>query len=156
MSTDSLNNDGRAGFAATALATYHAETRYSMDSYGDEGSEEFVDTFRDLLGDLQHLAKRAGVDFHGLLATGTRHFEEEVQEEEQLAREEAERARLETAPIDEKVYAAVTDDFQHFTRVRGTLGIPVSDVRWALLRLLEQGKVEQVYGKGWRRVTSDG
>lgn len=155
MSTDPLDNDGRAGFAATALAAYHDETRSYPETYGDEGSEEFTQTFGDLLGDLQHLAKRAGVDFQELLAQGTNHFEIEVEEEEQVAREAQEREALKNGPVDEQVYAAVTDDFQHFTRVRATLGIPVSEVRWALLRLREQGKVEQVSGKGWRRVSAE-
>lgn len=154
--SEELNNWGRADFAATALAAYYDETRSFPSTYGDEGSEEFVETFGDLLGDLQHLAKRAGVDFAELLAQGTDHFEIEVEEEAQAERAHEEAVALRNAPIDEKVYAAITDDFQHFAKFRATGGIPVEEIRWSLLRLLEQGKIEQVYGKGWRRVASNG
>lgn len=154
--SEELNNWGRASLAATALTAYYDETRDTGGTYGDEGSEEFNDAFSDLLGDLQHLARRAGLNFDELMERGTGHFEEEVQEEEALARQEDERIRQENAPIDEKVYAAITDDFRHFSRFRETGGIPVDEIRWSLLRLLEQGKIEQVYGKGWRRVASNG
>ena len=154
MSTDPLDNDGRADFAATALTAYYDETRNTGDTYGDEGSDEFNDAFSDLLGDLQHLALRSGVVFHDLLATGTSHFEEEIQEQMALARQEEERIRQENAPLDEKVYAAVNGDFHHFAKFRETCGIPVPELRRSLLRLLEQGKIEQVYGKGWRRVSA--
>lgn len=152
MSTDPLDNNGRAGFAAAALATYYDETRDDGDTYGDEGSEEFNDAFSDLLGDLQHLARRAGLNFDELMERGTGHFEEEVQEEAEAERAHEEAVALRNAPIDEQVYAAITDDFQHFAKFRATGGLPVSEIRWSLLRLLEQGKVEQVYGEGWRRV----
>lgn len=154
MSTDPLDNNGRAGFAATALAAYYDETRNDGGTYGDEGSEEFNGAFSDLLGDLQHLARRAGLNFDELMERGTGHFEEEVQEEAERAHEEA--VALRNAPIDEQVYAAITDDFQHFTHFRAIGGILVSEIRWSLLRLLEQGKVEQVYGKGWRRAPTEG
>lgn len=171
MSTDPLDNDGRAGFAATALAAYYDETRYAPDgdTYGDEGSEQFATAFGDLLGDLQHLARRAGVDFHEVLAHGTSHFEEEVREEEELAREEAELARqaqeeeaLKNGPVDDQVYAALTDDPTHFGYFKATSGLDPAEIRRSLLRLQEQGKAELVSradtmdGKGWRRVPSNG
>lgn len=162
MSTDPLDNDGRAGFAATALEAYHDETRNTGGTYGDEGSEEFAEVFGDLLGDLQHLARRAGVDFHDLLDTGTRHFEEEVQEEEQAAREAQEREALENGPVDEQVYAALSDDATHFGYFRATSGLDPAEIRRSLLRLQAQGKAEFVTradtidGKGWRRVASNG
>lgn len=86
--SEELNNWGRASFAATALTAYHDETHPSSSSYGDEGSEQFAETFSDMLGDLQHLARRAGVDFQELLERGTYHFMAEVQEEMALAEEE--------------------------------------------------------------------
>lgn len=151
-----LNNNGRADFAAAALATYHSETRYFPDTYGDEDSEQFAETFSDLLGDLQHLARRAGADFAEMLERGTDHFQTEVGEEEELARQEAERIRLKNAPIDEQVYAAVSEGFEFFAAFRQSTGIEVSELRRSLLRLQDQSKVEQVYGKGWRRVPAAG
>lgn len=153
MSTDPLDNNGRAGFAAAALATYYDETRDDGSTYGDEGSEDFNDAFSDLLGDMQHLAKRAGLNFGELLERGTGHFEEEVREEAEVERAHDEAVAFKNAPIDEQVYAAITDDFQHFFKFRGTSGLSTSEIRWSLLRLKEQGKIEHVPGKGWRRVT---
>lgn len=159
-----LNNQGRADFAAAALATYHSETRFSPDTYGDEGSEQFVETFGDLLGDLQHLARRAGVDFADLLTAGTYHFECEVGEEEELAREARqaqEEEALKNGPVDDQIYAALTDDPTHFGYFRATSGLDPAEIRRSLLRLQEQGKAELVTradtidGKGWRRTPTD-
>lgn len=160
--SDELNNWGRADFAATALTAYHDETHPSSSSYGDEGSEQFAETFSDLLGDLQHLARRAGVNFQDLLERGTYHFMAEVQEEEHTAREAQEREALENGPVDDQVYAALTDDPTHFGYFKATSGLDPAEIRRSLLRLQEQGKAELVTradtidGKGWRRVASDG
>lgn len=143
-----INNDGRADFAAAALATYHSETRYSPDTYGDEGSEQFVETFSDLLGDLQHLARRAGVEFADLLERGTMHFDEEEEEEASQAKAEAL-----SAPTDDRIYAALSEDFQSFSAIREKAGIEPRPARFSLLRLMEEGKAEAFPGEGWRLVS---
>lgn len=152
MSTDPLDNDGRAGFAATALAAYYDETRNTGDTYGDEGSEEFNDALSDLLGDLQHLARRAGLNFGELMERGTGHFEEELREEMALAEEE--RIRMGAAPVDEKVLAALDEGYQTFSNIRDRSGVDRTTLRFSLLRLLDQEKAEQYPGYGWRRVTA--
>lgn len=149
MNGELLDNDGRANFAAAALATYHSETRFSPDTYGDEGSAQFVETFGDLLGDLQHLAKRAGVDFAQLLAAGTGHFECEVGEEEEAERQEA----LKLLPLDEQVYEALTENHMTFSTLGIHTGAEKKALAEALYHLHTAGRAEMYPGLGWRRVT---
>ena len=84
---------------------------------------------------------------------GTHHFEEEVEEEEALARQEEERIRMGAAPVDEKVLAALGEEHQAFFQIVDKSGVDGTTCRFSLLRLLEQGKAEQYPGFGWRLVT---
>lgn len=149
MSKDPLDNEGRADFAAAALQAYHSETRFAPDTYGNEDSEQFVETFGDLLGDLQHLARRAGANFAELLAAGTSHFEYEVEQEQELER----RSTLAQLPVDEQVYAALGEEHATFKQIMAEVEIEKTRVRLSLLRLKEAGRAEMYPGRGWRRVT---
>ena len=72
----------QADRAAAALQTYHEETDGPGASYGDEGSQEFVEAIEDLLVDLRHLTSRAGVSFPELDEAASARWCEQVEEEE--------------------------------------------------------------------------
>lgn len=61
-------------------------------------------------------------------------------------------AETELAPLDHQVCEALTEEYRAFESVVAAAGITDSKaVREALLRLLEAGKAELSYGRGWRR-----
>ena len=148
-----LDNGGRADFAAAALQAHFDETHFSPDTYGDEGSELMETEICDLLGNLMHLAKRAGLDFEAMLENGRHHFEEEEALEKHIREEEA-AEQMRNSPVVEQVWAALSQDFKTFAEFRKNTDIPVAQVRQALVFLKEQGKAEMVRGKGWRRLTT--
>lgn len=147
--SDEITNWDRAGYARAALDAYAEQTR-DDGTFGDEDSEEFVEVFSDLLGDLHHLARRAGADFNELLASGYHHFQHEVAEETALERQKAAEA---TAPRDARMYAALTEEFQPFSAIREKAGLEPRPARFSLLRLMEEGKAEAYPGEGWRLLT---
>lgn len=153
MEAEPLDNDGRADFAAAALQAHFDKTHFSPDTYGDEGSELMQEEITDLLGNLMHLAKRAGLSFEVMLEAGRRHFKEEAGIQARIDKERAALALLNT-PVVEQVWAALSQDFKTFAEFRKNTDIPATEVRKALLALKEQGKAEVVHGKGWRRLTT--
>lgn len=62
----------RARWALAAVAAMGLETR-------QDPEVELEEMVGDLLGNLQHLCARKGIDFNEALAVGTRHFELEAQ-----------------------------------------------------------------------------
>lgn len=148
--SEQITNWDRADYARSALDAYAEQTRATEGAVGDEDSEEFVEVFSDLLGDLHHLARRAGADFNELLASGYHHFQHEVAEETALERQKAAEV---TAPRDARMYAALTDEFQHFSAIREKAGLDPRPARFSLIRLLDEGKAESYPGSGWRRLT---
>jgi hypothetical protein len=71
-----LTNDDRADKAMQAVGAYRNVTRFDPNDF------DMQEVVQDLLGDLQHLADREGIDFAQALRMGTTTHEEEKQEEE--------------------------------------------------------------------------
>lgn len=153
MEAELLDNGGRADFAAAALQAHFDETHFSPDTYGDEGSELMETEICDLLGNLMHLAKRAGLNFEAMLDNGRNHFEEEEAIQEMIDKERA-LEEMRNKPAEEQVYAALSEDFAEFRKFRDTTALTPTEIRRALLVLQNQGKAEMVHGKGWRRIES--
>lgn len=77
------DNEDRAGFANVALDAYAGETRHNpREQHVDVLDKEHVEeVMGDLLCDLMHLAKLAGVDFDQVVESGRFNFEFEAEEE---------------------------------------------------------------------------
>lgn len=77
----------RGNWAAAGLQAY-LDARQGMDpglgdTYGDEGSDEFEEGFRDLLCDLMHLAYRADVDFQRMLDMAEVNYAADMRDDEE-------------------------------------------------------------------------
>jgi hypothetical protein len=81
-------NGDRAGWAQEALEAFARQTRHDpaeqalMTGTEQEDREHAEEVLSDLLADLQHFARRHGLDWDTCLCRGEMHFEEEVEEEE--------------------------------------------------------------------------
>lgn len=79
------DNNDRAGWAASALEAYAAETRpieeVSLSIGNEDDKEAFEEQLSDLLCDMHHLADKWGSDFDALMERGEGNYVEEVEEE---------------------------------------------------------------------------
>lgn len=78
---ETMTNDDKAAFALKALTAYSKATGSGGSLASQDEIEEGV---QDLLSDIMHLCGRRGVDFRSALSKAAGHFEEEVDESEEI------------------------------------------------------------------------
>ena len=77
-----VDNELRRGWASCALDAFGAQTGQSGYDYGDR--EDLGEIAGDLIGNLLHLGRSAGISGRELFERAWDHFEDEVFEEEHL------------------------------------------------------------------------